>query len=175
MPVRKLKRTLAPRGYREFIRQKPFMSMKGHPATDLVIGPDAWESLKMFNTVVNSQAVYQADEPGADHWGPWKIIDGLRRGDCEDYAIHKLQALTANDWPRGACRLAICSIKPKGLDHSRSKPVYHCVLLVYETNGGALILDNRRDKIIRTGVGVANEYEWIAEECPGSTWWRRLS
>jgi len=175
MPVRKPKRTLAPRGYREFIREKPFMSMVGHEMAEVKIGVDRWEALNRFNILVNNQAVYYPDEPGKDRWGPWRIINGLRRGDCEDYAIHKLQALVANDWPRGACRLTICEVmSQKNLLNYRDKPVYHCVLLVYEINKGALILDNRRNKIIRVGVGAANEYRWIAEEWPDHKMWRKL-
>lgn len=169
------KGVLAPKGYREFLREKPFMSVHDVLDFPIKISPDAWMILNKFNKLINSQAVYLADDPGKDHWGPWRLVNGLRRGDCEDYAIHKLQALYANGWPRGALRLAVCEIKPKGLDHSRSKPIYHCVLLVNELGRDPLILDNRRDKIIRMGVGETNEYRWIAEEWPGHTQWRKLS
>ncbi len=174
---------LAPKGYREFIKLRPSMSMAKVVAAPVLLTYDTHVSskrryfLQRINELVNKQAVYLADKVGQDRWGPWRIVNGLRRGDCEDYAIHKLQALIANGFPRGALRLAVCEIIPKGLDHSRSAPVYHCVLLVYETgNPKPLILDNRRDKILRMDVGPANEYKWLMEELPGQGfWWRKLS
>jgi len=171
----------APKGYSEFIKVRPSLSVAKCRAAwvnlfDSSFGNSWFDCLQRINALVNSQAIYLADIKGQDRWGPWRIVDGLRRGDCEDYAIHKLQALIAAGFPRGACRLATCEIIPKGLDHSRSEPVYHCVLLIYETgNLKPLILDNRHETILRMGVGVANEYKWIAEEFPGhGFWWRKL-
>ncbi len=153
------------------------MSLENVEPGAVNFGSDGRKVLNRINTLVNGQAIYLEDVRGADRWGPWRIVDGFRRGDCEDYAIHKLQACTASGFPRGACRLAVCEIIPEGLDHSRNGPVYHCVLFVYERgNFEPLILDNRRDKILRKNVGAANQYKWISEECPGHKfWWRKLS
>lgn len=160
--------TWAPKGYREFIKQKPFMSVEKVLPETVALGGDIWDFLLAINKFINEQAIYLADKKGEDRWGPWTLVNGLRRGDCEDYAIHKLQALIANGFPRGACRLAICKIKSTGQ--------YHCVLLVYETGREPLVLDNRSPKVLRKGVGATNDYEWIAEEFPGhGFWWRKLS
>lgn len=64
----------------------------------------------------------------ADFWTA--IIDS---GDCEDYAIAKLQRLLLRGWPVQALHLACCWTETKE---------YHAVLVV-DTPQGAFILDNR--------------------------------
>ncbi len=159
----------APRGYREMMKLQRYhhLSMRGVRDVKLSKAQLDWTVLHDVNDGVNHSALYATEQPGEDVWGPWKLVNGLRTGDCEDYAIHKLQRLVAQRYPRGALRLAIC--------HARGlRRVYHCVLLVYLSDGDAVILDNRTD-----GLWLKSrrpEYTWVSEEWPGRDfWWRKLS
>ncbi len=159
--------TWAPKGYREMMAKVRYkhLSMWGVRSAVLGKGQLDWSALADVNESVNRSAVYVADKPGNDVWGPWRLVNGLRAGDCDDYAVHKLQRLVNRGCPRGALRLAVCQI---GLSQ-----LYHCVLLVYLDDGDAVIMDNRGDglwlKSLRPG------YTWISEEWPGHDfWWRKL-
>ena len=158
----------APKGYREMMALPRYhhLSMGGVPTGVITRDRLDWSELEGVNESVNRSAVYVADEPGKDVWGPWRLVNGLRAGDCDDYAVYKLQRLVALRYPRGALRLAVCQV---GLTQ-----LYHCVLLVYLANGDAVILDNRGDglwlKSLRKG------YLWVSEEWPGHDfWWRKLT
>ncbi len=158
----------APKGYREMMALPRYrhLSMGGVPTGVITADRLDWAVLSEVNEEVNHSAVYVADEPGKDVWGPWRLVNGLRAGDCDDYAVHKLQRLVALRYPRGALRLAVCQV---GLTQ-----LYHCVLLVYLANSDAVILDNRGDglwlKSLRKG------YLWVSEEWPGHDfWWRKLT
>ncbi len=158
----------APRGYREMMKLPRYQHLSMEGVREALLSKDQfdWSALADVNEGVNRFAVYVADEPGKDVWGPWRLVNGLRAGDCEDYAVHKLQALVARGYPRGALRLAIC--RPR---YSR---VYHCVLLVYLDDGNAVILDNRTDGL--WPVNRHPSYEWTSEEWPGrGFWWRKLT
>ncbi len=159
----------APKGYREMMAKPRYkhLSMKGvRSATAVSKDQHNWLSLADVNEEVNRSAMYVEDEPGKDVWGPWRLVDGLRTGDCDDYAVHKLQRLNALGYPRGALRLAVCQT---GLSQ-----LYHCVLLVYMDDGDAVILDNRTDGLWLKNIHRG--YAWISEEWPGHDfWWRKLT
>lgn len=157
----------APKGYREMMKLPRYkhLSMWGVRPAVLAKHQLNWTAFAEITEQVNRAARYKADKPGKDVWGPWKLIDGLRTGDCEDYAVHKLQAFVARGYPRGALRLAVCRVgQSKG---------YHCVLLVYLDDGDALILDNKTEGLWRKSRRP--DYTWISEEWPGRDfWWRKL-
>lgn len=158
----------APKGYREMIAKPRFkhLSMWGVRAAVLRKDQLDWSVLAQATEAVNRSAVYAEDEPGKDVWGPWRLVDGLRVGDCDDYAVHKLQYLLRCGLPRGALRLAVCRVG--------YLQEYHCVLLVYLDDGDAVILDNRTEGLWRKSR-VAG-YTWVSEEYPGHDfWWRKLS
>jgi predicted transglutaminase-like cysteine proteinase len=157
----------APKGYREMMKLPRYqhLSMWKVRPDGLANSSHLKWALAEVTEQVNRSAMYVADDPGKDVWGPWKLVNGFRVGDCDDYAVHKLQALVARGYPRGALRLAICQI---GLSQ-----VYHCVLLVYLDDGDAVILDNRTESLWRKRQ--RGNYIWISEEWPGHDfWWRKL-
>ncbi len=158
----------APKGYREMIKLPRFqhLSMWGVRKASLTKNQLNWTELYNVTETINRSAMYAVDQPGKDTWGPWKLVNGLRSGDCDDYAVHKLQRLIAMKYPRGALRLAVCRV-----GHFES---YHCVLLVYLSNGDAVILDNRTDALWLKSK--RKDYKWVSEECPGRDfWWSKLS
>ena len=84
--------------------------------------------LKSVNEEVNALP-YKSDPPDFDDWRPI----GLDGGDCDSYAVAKLQKLSALGWPVEKLRLATCYAETG---------VYHAVLAV-DTDEGQLVLDNR--------------------------------
>ena len=158
----------APKGYREMIKLPRYqhLSMEGVRAAVITRDQINWDELADVTESINRSATYVADEPGKDVWGPWKLVNGVRVGDCDEYAVHKLQALVARKYPRGALRLAVCRVGPM--------KIYHCVLLVYLDDGDAVILDNLTSSLWRKSQ--RSGYVWISEEWTGRDfWWRKLS
>lgn len=99
------------------------------------------------------------DRESRDLWQPATLS-----GDCEDFAILKLEILTRDyGWPRGALTLAVCRAETgQG----------HAVLLAH-TRRGVYVLDNRRRSVL---PWRALPYRWIAREEPGSPFalWRAI-
>lgn len=160
-------RSWAPKGYLEMMRTPEYqhLSQEGISPETVDLNKDNWEFLHRHNAKVNKFASYRADLPGRDQWGIWTLVNGLRRGDCDDYAVAKLDLLVKAGWPRGALRLAVCRV---GLTQT-----YHCVLLVYGSNGKVAVLDNRSSGLYYKDA--TSRYEWISEESPGETfWWRKI-
>lgn len=157
----------APKGYREMMakpRNARFSLLGVRPSMFKVEDFD-WDGLWDINERVNRSAKFHPDAPGKDVWGPWTLLNGFRVGDCEDYAVHKLQSAMARGYARGGLRLATCLTETGEA---------HCVLLVYLSDGDAIILDNRTDGLWRKSRKPS--YTWIAEEWPGHDfWWRKLS
>ncbi len=158
----------APKGYREMIAKPRFKHLSMWKVQPALLRLDQldWSVLARATEMVNRSAVHVKDEAGKDVWGPWRLVNGLRAGDCDDYAVHKLQYLLHCGLPRGALRLAVCRV---GLAQE-----YHCVLLVYLDDGDAVILDNRTEGLWRKSRRP--DYTWVSEEWPGHDfWWRKLS
>lgn len=94
-----------------------------------------------------------------DLWQPAALS-----GDCEDFAIVKLEVLTREfGWPRGALTLATCRTAI-GLGHA---------VLLAHTERGAYVLDNRRAAVL---PWRDLPYRWRAREEPGSPFelWRAI-
>ncbi len=112
------------------------------------------------------QAVNAAIRPAGDmevfglleHWTP---LEGRGRGDCDDFALTKLNWLTQLGWPRDALRLTLATL-PDG--------EYHLVLAV-RTDRGDYILDNLRSLPI---PWTALPYRWLGQEIPTSGAWRAV-
>ena len=157
----------APKGYRDMLTKPRYvhLSMKDvRPALHRAEDFD-WDGLFDINEQINRSARYRKDAPGKDTWGTWGLVDGVRVGDCEDYAVHKLRLAMSRGYNRGAMRLATCLTE-------RGEP--HCVLLVYLSDGDAIILDNRTEGLWRKSKRPS--YTWLAEEWPGHDfWWKKLT
>lgn len=111
-----------------------------------------------INKEINARIKFR-DDQGADVWEV-----GDREGDCEDYAIRKLQTLVRDHgFPRGALTLAACR-----LDYGRG----HAVLLVH-SDRGVYVLDNLTYRVM---PWRQLPYRWVAREEPGAPFrlWRAL-
>lgn len=92
----------------------------------------SFKDLEIVNTEVNLLP-YAAEVD--DDWTP--ITE--EGGDCDSYAMAKLQRLVQYGWPERSLRLACCFVeRSAGTKPNR----YHCVLLV-DFEGQTYVLDNR--------------------------------
>ena len=116
-----------------------------------------WKTLGSINAQVNASVKPMSDR---DHWGVedrWDFAeDGY--GDCEDYQIIKRRLLVQAGLPRRAMRMTVV-IDEEGEGHA---------VLMIRTDGGDLILDNKRNAVLpwnRTG------YVFVKREgSEGSSW-----
>lgn len=119
--------------------------------------------LDLLQTVqadVNNSHEYESDASG---WGigeVWNIMDSGETGDCEDFALTKMQALLDAGFPVGNMAMATCFTE--GPDSG-----YHAVLMIRTQNLGNLILDNRYDEVIESDL---LPYSWHMYQKSGSTW-----
>lgn len=114
--------------------------------------------LDHVNRSINTKVRFRLERK--EVWEP-----AITSGDCEDFAIRKLQLLTARfDWPRQALTLATC--------HAETGQG-HAVLLAH-TSRGVYALDNRRPAVL---PWRQLPYRWNAREDPGSPFalWRTIS
>lgn len=156
----------SPKGYRDLVARDPLLSMRGVKPTSVAMDGGKWKHLSDVNTKINTMAVFANDPPGQDKWGPFRMLDGVRVGDCDDFAVHKLKALIASGWPRGSLRLTVC--KTESGD-------YHCVLLVSLIGLPDACLDNRGYGVWMIDSGPPARYTWISQEEPGQWyWWRSM-
>lgn len=118
--------------------------------------------LAEVNEEVNSLP-YVAD---ADRYGRpefWAEISASG-GDCEDFAIGKLNRLAARRWPIESLRLAACYVETGE---------YHAVL-VAGTPTGDMVLDNRKpDPIPVSELAVIGYRPDRIQEAGGSKTWVR--
>ena len=135
------------------------------PAQRIALKPRIWDELQSSNNLIN-----RTIEPVSD-WVHWHLAekwdypsDG--KGDCEDYALLKRKLLMEHGYPRQALLLTVV-YRPDDREG-------HAVLMV-KTDGGDLILDNRRDTILNwddTGYefikrqSQENQNRWVRFETP---------
>jgi predicted transglutaminase-like cysteine proteinase len=118
--------------------------------------------LKIVQTKVN-MLPYKAD---AERYGCpefWEAIDESG-GDCDDFAIAKLQRLKAMGMPISQMRLATCWALP----HQQG---YHCVLLV-DLDGTTWVLDNRYPLPMEYDL---LPYEWDKLQIAGTMNWEKAA
>ena len=109
-----------------------------------IAGADRSEQLRQVNSAVNHAITFAEDTRTygqSDHWA--NAQESLRRGrgDCEDYAIAKMQLLRAAGVPSRDLNLVIVRDLVRRQDHA--------VLAVRTANGFA-ILDSNTDKVLRS-------------------------
>ena len=105
-------------------------------------GRPAIERVEAVNRYVNARVQFVNDDRqygAADHWA--NAADTLRRGkgDCEDYAIAKLQMLRRAGFSDGDLYLVIVRDLLRRADHA---------VLVVRAEGRLLVLDNGTDRLI---------------------------
>lgn len=151
--------TPAPAAWFALLRQHPDLDPAAARFNPVKLSVSRAAQLIRVNKEVNSRIAYR-DDASQDIWEV-----GDRAGDCEDYAIRKLQTLIqAQDFPRGALTLAACK-----LDRGRG----HAVLLVH-SDRGVYVMDNLTNRVM---PWRDLPYSWVAREEPGAPFrlWRSLT
>ncbi len=116
------------------------------------------DRLQTVNNWVNHHVAYAQDGPD-DHWANLPETIARGRGDCEDFAIAKMQLLQRAGVPADSLYLAIVADTVRNIDHA--------VLIVRE-DGAFLVLDNRTDRIMPSGevtdyrpiLSFASHFAW---------------
>lgn len=102
------------------------------------ISADESELLKRVNRWVNHQIAYRSDGK-RDKWADARETLRARAGDCEDYAILKMQMLASAGFSKDDMMLTLARDTLRGVDHA--------VLLV-KTHGDWVMLDMQSDRIV---------------------------
>ena len=123
---------------------------------------DRAEQLREVNAAVNHRITFSEDRVTygqADHWA--NAQESLRRGrgDCEDYAIAKMQVLRAAGIPSRDLMLVIVRDLVRRQDHA---------VLAVRTGDGFVILDSNTDKVLRAEDVV--DYRPIMTFSSEGTW-----
>ncbi|MBB4642149.1 transglutaminase-like cysteine peptidase [Rhizorhapis suberifaciens] len=98
--------------------------------------------IQAINNWVNARISYVEDTRQygvADHWAPAAQSLARGRGDCEDFAIAKMQMLRALGIPASAMFLVIARDLVRRADHA---------VLAVAVDGDLLVLDNETDKVL---------------------------
>ena len=103
---------------------------------------DEEETLGRVNAWVNANIRYVEDVDGfgkADYWADAPLTMALRQGDCEDFAILKMQMLQGLGFAREDMVLTIARDRIRGRDHA---------VLMVRIGDGYRMLDNATDAVL---------------------------
>ena len=138
--------------------------------------PKNWREIATrVNAEVNALP-YKADVPGADEWGD---IDAAG-GDCDNYAIGKLNRLVAEGFPIERLRLATCFVGRQAINYGSGKaagaaPEAHVVLVV-DAKDDHYALDNLQAEVVPVLalIGMGYALDCIQKEGGSREWveWR---
>jgi len=123
---------------------------------------DRMELIDHINRTTNHRIRYVEDQVQwgkADYWAGADATLRTGRGDCEDYAITKMQLLMANGFRPEDLTLTIARDMVHGTDHA---------VLVVRHEGRYLLLDNVTDRIL--DGSKANEYRPIFSYSDHKSW-----
>ncbi len=120
------------------------------------------DDLKIVNTKCNLMP-YKSDPERYKKPELWKEIDE-EGGDCEDFAIAKMQRLKAMGLPIEQMRLGVCFVEPSA---GEKKDRYHAILLV-DLEGTTYVLDNRHPYPMEYDF---LNYEWHKLQIAGTQTW----
>lgn len=119
-------------------------------------------SLARVNQWVNHHIAYTEDRDlfgTADYWAGARRTLKLRKGDCEDIALLKMQLLIAAGIPRDDIILTIARDLVRRADHA---------VLIVRTAGGYRLLDNATDAV--TDAAPGQDYRAILSFGARDTW-----
>lgn len=123
---------------------------------------DRMELIDHVNRTTNRRIRYAEDQvqwSRADYWAGADATLRTGRGDCEDYAITKMQLLIANGFRPEDLTLTVARDMIHGNDHA---------VLVVRHEGRYLLLDNVTDRIL--DGAKANEYRPIFSYSDHKAW-----
>jgi predicted transglutaminase-like cysteine proteinase len=123
---------------------------------------DKLQQLEIVNRWVNQNIAFAEDRDVysvADYWAP--AGETLRRGtgDCEDFAIAKMEMLSALGIARSDMRLIIARDLVRNADHA---------VLVVKLDSGSVMLDNATDRLL--DGRLANDYRPIMSFSQNAKW-----
>lgn len=126
-------------------------------------GKDAFERLQAVNWYVNKRVRFTDDDRRSgrgDVWSPAAETLSRGRGDCEDYAIAKLQMLRRAGFADRDLYLVVVKDLVRRADHA---------VLVARANGHMYVLDNGTDELLDTEA-VRDYRPVITFAAAGSSW-----
>lgn len=123
---------------------------------------DKRQQLETVNRWINQNIAFGEDEVvyhRRDYWAP--ASETLRRGigDCEDFAIVKMELLSALGFARQDMRLIIARDLVRNADHA---------VLVVKLDGGSVMLDNVTDRLL--DGRLPNDYRPIMSFSQNAKW-----
>jgi predicted transglutaminase-like cysteine proteinase len=123
---------------------------------------DQAAQVEAVNRWVNRSITYREDRDiygRADYWAP--ASETLRRGtgDCEDFAIAKMELLSVLGIARDKMRLVVARDLVRNADHA---------VLVVTLAGGAVMLDNMTDQLL--DARLPNDYRPIMSFSQNAKW-----
>ena len=123
---------------------------------------DKRQKVQMVNRWINQNVAFGDDQivyGRADYWAP--ASETLRRGigDCEDFAIAKMDMLAALGVARADMRLIIARDLVRNADHA---------VLMVQLDGGSVLLDNVTDRLL--DGRAPNDYRPIMSFSQNAKW-----
>ena len=107
---------------------------------------------------MNSEHEYKTDASGYGVGELWAIMGPGDTGDCEDFALTKMQALIDAGYDVANLQIAVGKTETGG---------NHAFLVIQTANRGTLVLDNRFDQVMK----IENvPYQFEAYQKAGQTW-----
>ena len=132
------------------------------PVMSSLAGLDTFGKIAMINSYVNGQVRFVDDwrQYGrGDRWTSARETLQRRRGDCEDYAIAKMQLLRAAGIPSEDLFLVLVRDLVRRADHA---------VLVVRAGDRTLLLDNGTDKVFDTEA--VRDYRPVLTFASTGTW-----
>lgn len=123
---------------------------------------DTYQQVQIVNRWINHNIAFGDDQivyGRADYWAP--TSETLRRGvgDCEDFAIAKMDMLAALGVARADMRLIIARDLVRNADHA---------VLIVQLDGGSVMLDNVTDQLL--DGRAPNDYRPIMSFSQNAKW-----
>ena len=123
---------------------------------------DKLQQVQIVNRWINQNVAFGDDQiiyGRADYWAP--ASETLRRGvgDCEDFAIAKMDMLAALGVARADMRLVIARDLVRNADHA---------VLIVQLDGGSVLLDNVTDRLL--DGRAPNDYRPIMSFSQNAKW-----
>ena len=124
----------------------------------LAVATDELDVLYAINYAVNHTMTYQ---PDIDHYGvteKWVTLPADGRGDCEDYALSKMELLRRLGVYMGRMKIGLVVVTlPK------DPPAGHAVLEYQMADGRIAVLDNNFDEIASKEWTEQHGYSYLSD------------
>lgn len=123
---------------------------------------DKLQQLQIVNRWINRNIAFGEDQAvyrRPDYWAPASETLGRGIGDCEDFAIAKMELLAALGFARQDMRLIIARDLVRNADHA---------VLFVKVGGGSVMLDNATDRLL--DGHLPNDYRPIMSFSQNAKW-----